>query len=74
MPVKRCNVPTCREYIDWTERYCTKHQGCADKQLDTTNRMKRITNTIKAENGNHFEKQCYVRVITDVLCVPQKDA
>jgi len=31
MPLKRCIAPTCREYIDWTERYCTKHQGYADK-------------------------------------------
>lgn len=34
MPLKRCNVPACREYIDWTERYCMKHQGYADKQYN----------------------------------------
>ncbi|WP_223251601.1 HNH endonuclease [Bacillus sp. LLTC93] len=48
MPLKRCNAPACREYVDWTERNCIKHQGYADKQYNKDVRFNR-------ENEAHYK-------------------
>lgn len=41
MPLKRCNAPACRSYVDWAERYCEKHKGYADKQYNKDVRYNR---------------------------------
>ncbi|NJE38940.1 HNH endonuclease [Bacillus paralicheniformis] len=46
MPLKRCNAPGCREYVDWTQKYCEKHQGYADKHYNKTVRYNRENNDL----------------------------
>ena len=41
LPLKRCNAPACRSYVDWAERYCEKHKGYADKQYNKDVRYNR---------------------------------
>lgn len=46
MPLKRCNAPACRNYVDWTQRYCEKHKGYADKQYNKDVRYNRENNKL----------------------------
>ena len=34
MPLRQCSKPLCKQLIDYSEKYCTKHKGYGDKQYN----------------------------------------